>query len=150
MFYEYISSKFISEALELKKAGKTVYVVTRNMVTPSYAELGYEKARREGVVFIHLEEDEKVDFSEGEARISGAGRELTLPVDAVIRSEDYGSFQGQGISFPVPFRAATQVVSDKMGTQEVSRGIHKASKRENGSREILGALGRDAPRCRRG
>ena len=44
IFYEYISSRFIALGLDLKKAGKAVYMVTRNMVTPSYAELEYERA----------------------------------------------------------------------------------------------------------
>ncbi|MEI9479304.1 MAG: FAD-dependent oxidoreductase, partial [Deltaproteobacteria bacterium] len=50
MFYEFVSSKFIEAARDLRKAGKAVYVLTRNMVTPSYSEIAYEEARREGIV----------------------------------------------------------------------------------------------------
>jgi hypothetical protein len=37
---------------------------------PSYAELTYEEARQEGVIFIHLEEREE-GFAGNKARISG-------------------------------------------------------------------------------
>ena len=143
VFYEYISSRFISEALELKKAGKTVYVVTRNMVTPSYAELGYERARREGVVFIHLEEDEKVDFSEGEARISGAGKELTLPVDAVIRLDDY-MVLFKDREFLSLYRSEPQLrwSPTKWGRKKYHVGFIRHPRGERWEpREILGALG---------
>src|SRR5208282_2255402 len=52
MFFEFISARFLEMAQQLVRAGKRVYVVTRNMVTPSYGELDYEEARRLGVVFI--------------------------------------------------------------------------------------------------
>jgi heterodisulfide reductase subunit A-like polyferredoxin len=89
MFYEFVSSKFINIARDLKKAGKVVYVLTKNMVMPSYAEIIYEEARREGIIFIHLEEGESVVFEDGKARITGLKRELILNADKVILFDDY-------------------------------------------------------------
>ena len=37
IFYEFVSSKFIEAARDLRMAGKSVYVLTRNMVAPSLA-----------------------------------------------------------------------------------------------------------------
>ncbi len=65
MYYEYMSSKFISMARDVARAGKTAYVVTKNMVTPSYGEIAYEEARREGIIFIHLEEEDRLSVNGG-------------------------------------------------------------------------------------
>jgi heterodisulfide reductase subunit A-like polyferredoxin len=89
IFYEFVSSKFIAMARDLKRAGKTVYVVTRNVVAPSYDELEYEEARREGVIVIHLEEGETISFSDGKAVIQGPGKEMNLAVDRVVQFDDY-------------------------------------------------------------
>jgi len=43
IFYEFVSSRFIEAARDLRKAGKSVYVLTRNMVAPSYGEIAYEE-----------------------------------------------------------------------------------------------------------
>ena len=78
MFYEFFSENFMLEALKLKKKRKDVIFVTRNLVTPSYAEVLYEQARREGVIFIHLEEDERIDLHENGAVISGPRGEMAV------------------------------------------------------------------------
>ncbi len=88
MFYEYFSLVFVELALKLVERKKQVYVVTRNSVFPSYEELIYEKARREGVVFIHLEEDERVSFDKGSLRIEG-GKKIEIKVDHLILMEDF-------------------------------------------------------------
>jgi len=88
-FYEFISSKFIDMAWEMKREGKEVYVVTRNMVTPSYGEVSYEKARKEGVIFIHLEEDEKISSINGSFKITGSARDITIDGARIIYLDDY-------------------------------------------------------------
>jgi heterodisulfide reductase subunit A-like polyferredoxin len=143
MFSEYISSRFIAMAKDLKKAGKTVYVVTKNMVTPSYAELAYEEARREGVLFIHLEEEEGLSFHEGKAHISGGGREFALAVDTVIRSEDYASFF-KDREFLSLYRSEPQLrwSPTKWGRKKYHVGFIRHPRAERWEpREILGALG---------
>ena len=89
MFFEFVSARFLEMARFLAGTGKTVYFVTRNMVTPSYGELDYEETRRLGVIFIHLEEGEEIAFDNDEVRIEGPGRAFVLKVDRVIRSDDY-------------------------------------------------------------
>ncbi len=89
MFYEFFSSRFIEAARNLRRAGKTVYVLTRNMAAPSYEELAYEEARREGVLFVHLEEGEDVRLDGGSVVVAGGGREMSFAVDRVFRLEDY-------------------------------------------------------------
>jgi heterodisulfide reductase subunit A-like polyferredoxin len=143
MFYEYISSKFIEAARELKKAGKTVYVLTRNMVTPSYGEITYEEARREGIVFVHLEEDEAVTFEGDRVRIRRGGRELAFTADKVIRFDDYTALL-QNREFLSLYRSEPQIrwSPTKWGRKKYHIGFirHPREKRwEN--REILGALG---------
>jgi heterodisulfide reductase subunit A-like polyferredoxin len=143
MFNEYISSKFITMARELAKAGKTVYVVTRNMVTPSYAELTYEQARREGIIFIHLEEEEGISFDEGKVRIMGYGKDLAFPVDKVVRSEDYGDFfsDREFLSFS---RSEPQLrwSPTKWSRKKYHVGFIRHPRDERWEpREILGALG---------
>ena len=89
MHFEFVSSRFVEMAVLLAARGTRVYVVTRNMVCPSYGELEYEKARRLGVIFIHLEEGESVSFHEGEARIQGPARSLTIQADRITCSDDW-------------------------------------------------------------
>ncbi|MDR2017406.1 MAG: FAD-dependent oxidoreductase [Syntrophobacterales bacterium] len=143
VFYEYISSRFISLARGLKKEGKTVYVVTRNMVAPSYAELAYEKARREGVVFIHLEEGDSVGFGHGEAWFSGPARVFTLTVDTVVRFEDYAAlFKDR--EFLSLYRSEPQLrwSPTKWARKKYHVGFIRHPRGERWeAREILGALG---------
>lgn len=143
MFYEYISAKFIDMARDLKKAGKTVYVVTKNMVTPSYGELIYEEARREGIIFIHLEEEETVDFDGGKARVAGLKREFILNADKVIRFDDYtGLFKDK--EFLSLYRSEPQLrwSPTKWGRKRYHVGFirHPRAQRWE-AREVLGALG---------
>jgi NAD-dependent dihydropyrimidine dehydrogenase PreA subunit len=106
MAYEYASSRFITEAREARKAGRTVYVLTRNVSAPSYDEIAYEEARREGVLFIHLEEGEDVVF--GDDAVALPARALTLPVDEVVRLDDYAdAFRGK--EFLSAFRSEPQL-----------------------------------------
>jgi heterodisulfide reductase subunit A-like polyferredoxin len=143
MFYEFVSAKFIAMARDLKKAGKTVYVLTKNMVTPSYDELIYEEARREGIVFIHLEEGEIVTFDDGKARITGLKRELLLNVDKVIRFDDY-AYLFKEKEFLSLYRSEPQLrwSPTKWGRKRYHVGFirHPRDKRWE-PREILGALG---------
>jgi NAD-dependent dihydropyrimidine dehydrogenase PreA subunit len=143
MFYEYISSKFIEKARELKKAGKAVYVVTRNMVAPSYAELIYEEARREGIVFVHLEEDEVANFDGDHVYIQRDGRELVFNTDKVIRFDDYAALM-QSKEFLSLYRSEPQIrwSPTKWGRKRYHIGFirHPREKRWE-KRELLGALG---------
>lgn len=143
MFCEYTSSKFIEAARELKKAGKGVYVVTRNMVTPSYGEITYEEARREGIVFVHLEEDERITFDGAHARIQREGRELILKADKIIRFDDYANtFKDR--EFLSLYRSEPQIrwSPTKWGRKRYHVGFirHPREKRWE-KRELLGALG---------
>jgi heterodisulfide reductase subunit A-like polyferredoxin len=143
IFYEYVSSKFIEVARDLRKAGKVVYVVTRNMVTPSYGELTYEEARREGIVFVHLEEDETVTFDADHVRIAREGRELIFNADKVIRFDDYAdTFKDR--EFLSLYRSEPQLrwSPTKWGRKKYHAGFirHPRDKRWE-RRELLGALG---------
>ncbi len=143
IFYEYISAKFIDMARTLAGAGKTVYVVTKNMVMPSYGELVYEEARRQGVVFINLEEGEKIDFENGSARITGFKRDLVLDADRIVKSDDYkNSFKdGEFLSL---YRSEPQLrwSPTKWSRKKYHVGFirHPRDKRWE-PREVLGALG---------
>jgi heterodisulfide reductase subunit A-like polyferredoxin len=143
MFYEFVSAKFIAMARDLKKAGKTVYVLTKNMVTPSYGELIYEETRREGIVFIHLEEGETVAFDDGKARIAGLKRELLLNAGKVIRFDDY-AYLFKEKEFLSLYRSEPQLrwSPTKWGRKRYHVGFirHPRDKRWE-PREILGALG---------
>jgi heterodisulfide reductase subunit A-like polyferredoxin len=143
IFYEYISAKFIDMARSLAQAGKTVYIVTKNMVTPSYGELTFEEARREGIVFINLEEDERADFESGRVRITGLGRDLVLDVDRVVRFDDYRDlFKDR--EFLSLYRSEPQLrwSPTKWGRKRYHVGFirHPRDKRWE-AREVLGALG---------
>lgn len=143
IFYEYVSSKFIEKARELKKRGKAVYVVTRNMVTPSYAELAYEQARREGIVFIHLEEGEEIALEKNCVRIQRDGREMVFDADTVITFDDYVELM-QGREFLSLYRSEPQIrwSPTKWGRKKYHVGFirHPREKRWE-KRELLGALG---------
>jgi heterodisulfide reductase subunit A-like polyferredoxin len=143
IFYEYASSKFIDVARDLRKAGKAVYVVTRNMVAPSYGELTYEEARREGIVFVHLEEDETVTFNGDHVHIQREGRELIFNADKIVRFDDYAdTFKDR--EFLSLYRSEPQLrwSPTKWGRKKYHVGFirHPREKRWE-RRELLGALG---------
>jgi heterodisulfide reductase subunit A-like polyferredoxin len=143
LFYEFISAKFIEAARALRKAGKTVYVVTRNMVTPSYGELAYESARREGIVFVPLEEDEQISFDKNRVCIAGGGKELVLNADAIIRFDDYAEHM-QGREFLSLYRSEPQLrwSPTKWGRKKYHAGYIRHPREQRWERrEILGALG---------
>ena len=143
IFYEFISARFIALAREIKRAGKTVSVVTQNMVTPSYGELLYEEARREGVVFIHLEEGETIAFDDAKARIAGLKKELVLNVDKIIRFDDYAHlFKDK--EFLSLYRSEPQLrwSPTKWGRKKYHVGFIRHPRDERWEpREVLGALG---------
>ncbi len=143
ILYEFFSMKFIEVAKELKKAGKMVYVVTRNMVTPSYGELTYEDARKDGIIFIHLEEDEKIACNDKEVRITRKDRELLLNPDRIIRFDDY-AVQCRDREFLSLYRSEPQLrwSPTKWGRKKYHTGFirHPREKRWEG-RELLGASG---------
>jgi heterodisulfide reductase subunit A-like polyferredoxin len=143
IFYEFVSSKFIEAARDLRKAGKAVYVVTRNMVTPSYGELTYEEARREGIVFVHLEEDETVSFDGKRVCVAREGRELIINAGTIVRFDDYAElFKDR--EFLSLYRSEPQLrwSPTKWGRKKYHVGFirHPRAKRWE-RREILGALG---------
>lgn len=143
IFYEYISSRFIAVARSLVRAGKTAYIITRNVVTPSYEELDYEKARREGVIFIHLEEDEQVIFEQEAVRLEGGKRDLKIQVDRIVAFDDFIElFRDR--EFLSLYRSEPQLrwSPTKWGRKKYHVGFirHPRSQRWE-AREILGALG---------
>jgi heterodisulfide reductase subunit A-like polyferredoxin len=143
IFYEFVSSKFIAMARDLRDAGKTVYVVTRNVVAPSYDELEYEEARREGVIVIHLEEGETISLSDGAVRINGPGREMSLSVDRVIQFDDYAHLFKDG-EFLSLYRSEPQLRWNptRWGRKRYHVGFIRHPRAERWEkREILGALG---------
>ncbi len=143
IFYEYMSARFINQAREMKKAGKTVYVVTQNMVTPSYGELLYEEARREGILFIHLEEGETAAFYDGKAHITGLKKTLTLDVERIICFDDYAHlFKDK--EFLSLYRSEPQLrwSPTKWGRKRYHVGFIRHPREERWEqREMLGALG---------
>ena len=143
MYYEFFSSRFIEAARKLRAAGKTVYVLTRNMAAPSYEELAYEAARREGVLFIHLEEGEDVTFGSGPVVVSGGGRQMRFAVDKVIRLDDCAAAL-RGKEFLSAYRSEPQLrwSPTKWGRKRYHVGFirHPRAARWE-AREVLGALG---------
>jgi heterodisulfide reductase subunit A-like polyferredoxin len=143
IFYEYISSKFIAMARDLNRSGKTVYVFTQNMVMPSYGEIVYEDARREGVLFIHLEEGEKFTFNHGKANIMGLKRQLDFAVERIIRFDDYTAlFRDR--EFLSLYRSEPQLrwSPTKWSRKRYHVGFIRHPRAERWEpREILGALG---------
>jgi len=143
MFYEFFSEKFILEALRLKQKKKDVIVVTRNLVTPSYSELLYEEARREGVIFIHLEEDERIDLLQNGAVISGPKGEVAIAAGTVVTMDEYADAMRQR-EFLIQYRSEPQL---RWSPTKWDRGRYhagfirfpRAGRWEE--REVLGALG---------
>ncbi|HEY3277868.1 MAG TPA: 4Fe-4S binding protein [Syntrophorhabdaceae bacterium] len=140
-FAEYLSSRFIRIAAALIRKGKKVYVVTKNLVTPSLAELEYEKARRDGVFFIHLEEGEQITFDGESIHISG--RNLSLEAQLVVKSDDYEPlFRDR--EFLSLYRSEPQLrwSPTKWGRKRYHAGFirHPREKRWE-EREVYGALG---------
>jgi NAD-dependent dihydropyrimidine dehydrogenase PreA subunit len=109
----------------------------------SEGELAYEEARREGVLFIHLEEGEDVVFEGGAATIRGPGRELALAVDRIIRFDDYmDAFKGK--DFLSVYRSEPQLrwSPTKWGRKKYHVGFIRHPRAERWeARELLGALG---------
>ena len=143
LFSEFISAKFTEAARDLRKAGKTVYIVTRNMVTPSYGELNYELARREGIIFIHLEEDERFSFTGNRVSITRGDRELVINADTIIRFDDYAE-RMQGREFLSLNRSEPQLrwSPTKWGRKKYHAGFIRHPREQRWEkREILGALG---------
>ncbi len=143
MFYEFFSERFIRKALELKKQGRDVYVVTRNLVTPSYSEVLYEEARREGVVFIHLEEEESLELKKIGATISGPRGDLFLAADTIVSMDQYAHLV-QDREFLIQYRSEPQLrwSPTKWDRQRYHAGFirfPRASRWQE--RETLGALG---------
>ncbi len=118
-------------------------MVTRNMVMPSYAELDYEKARREGVLFIHAEEDEKVEITDRGVIVRGPKREISLSADRVITCEEYlDLFKDR--PFLMKFRSEPQLrwSPTKWGRKRYHVGfIRHPRARRWAEREVFGALG---------
>lgn len=143
VFYEFASSRFIEMARDLKRAGKAVYVVTRNMVSPSYSEITYEEARREGIVFVHLEEDETMAFDGARARILRGGRELIINADSIVRFDDYADMF-KDMEFLSVYRSEPQIrwSPTKWGRKKYHVGFIRHPRDQRWEpREILGALG---------
>jgi ferredoxin/thioredoxin reductase len=142
-FYEFISSKFIEATRALRKAGKTVYVVTRNMVTPSIGELTYEMARREGIVFVPLEEDEDISFDSNRVCIARGGKELIINAGTIIHFDDYAElFKGK--DFLSLYRSEPQLrwSPTKWGRRKYHAGFIRHPREQRWEkREVLGALG---------
>ena len=143
MFAEFISAKFTEAARKLRQSGKTVYIVTKNMVTPSYGELAYESARREGVVFVHLEEDERVSFAGNRVCIAREGKELIIDAGAVIRFDAYAELL-KDREFLSRYRSEPQLrwSPTKWGRKKYHVGFIRHPRAQRWERrEILGALG---------
>ncbi len=143
MFYEYMSARFIEAARKLNEADKTVYIVTKNTVMPSYDEVTFEKARREGVIIINLEEGENFSASDGAIHIGGPGRDLTLAADRVVSFDDYTEhFKGR--EFLCVYRSEPQLRWNptRWSRKKYHIGFlrHPRDRRWK-PREVLGALG---------
>ena len=95
------------------------------------------------MIFVHLEEGESISFGEGEARISGSGRDLALAVDTVVRFEDYAAlFKDR--EFLSLYRSEPQLrwSPTKWGRKKYHVGFIRHPRGERWEpREILGALG---------
>ena len=110
---------------------------------PSYAELLYEQARRDGVVFIHLEEDERIDLHEREAVISGPKGKMVLSAGRVVTLEHYADGMRQR-EFLMQYRSEPQLrwSPTKWDRERYHAGFirfPRANRWEE--REVLGALG---------
>ncbi len=143
MFYEYMSARFVEAARALKKAGKTVYIVTKNIVMPSYDEVAFEEARREGVIVINLEENQSFVPGNGSFAVTGGGKDLSFDVDHIIHFNDYtGNFAGR--EFLSVYRSEPQLRWNptRWSRKKYHVGFlrHPRDKRWK-PREILGAVG---------
>ena len=113
------------------------------MVTPSYGELRYEEARRQGVVFVHLEEGETLTVDGTTAHVSGLGRELAIDVEQVIFSDDYLDLFADK-EFLSVHRSEPQLrwSPTKWGRRRYHVGFLRHPRDERWEpREVLGALG---------
>ena len=143
MFYEYMSARFVEAARTLKQAGKTVYIVTKNIVMPSYDELTFEKARREGVIVINLEEGQSFAVANGSFAVKGGEKDLSFDVDHIIYFNDYtGNFEGR--EFLSVYRSEPQLRWNptRWSRKKYHVGFlrHPRDKRWK-PREVLGAIG---------
>ncbi|HPU29990.1 MAG TPA: FAD-dependent oxidoreductase [Syntrophorhabdaceae bacterium] len=142
MFYEYASSRFVKIAKELIGLGKKVYVITKNLVVPSYGEIEYELIKEEGVIFINLEEGEYLETKDGKVVITGGKRELSFNVDRMVFMEDLisGHKTKEFLSF---YRSEPQLrwSPTKWNRERFHIGFirHPRAERWEG-REIIGAL----------
>lgn len=143
MLSEFISHVFISRAQELARQGKKVAVVTRNMVMPSYGELFYEEVRRDGVLFLHLEEDHSISFRDGRALISGPGQNTEIDAAQVVLLDDYARILG-GKNFLIQYRSEPQLrwSPTKWERQQFNIGFLRYPRSDRWrDREFFGALG---------
>jgi heterodisulfide reductase subunit A-like polyferredoxin len=143
MFYEYMSARFVEAARSLKKAGKTVYIVTKNIVMPSYDEVTFEKARREGIIVINLEEGQSFVPGNGSFAVTGGGNNLSFDADHIVSFEDYtDNFAGR--EFLSVYRSEPQLRWNptRWSRKKYHVGFlrHPRDKRWK-PREILGAVG---------
>ncbi|HOJ43891.1 MAG TPA: FAD-dependent oxidoreductase, partial [Syntrophorhabdaceae bacterium] len=142
MFYEYASSRFIEIAKRLISSGKKVYIITKNLVVPSYGELDYEAIKEQGVIFINLEENERLEKKEERVVITGGKRELSFTVDRIIFMDDFISSlkTKEFLSF---YRSEPQLrwSPTKWNRERFHVGFirHPRAKRWEG-RELIGAL----------
>ncbi|HEY9753562.1 MAG TPA: FAD-dependent oxidoreductase [Oculatellaceae cyanobacterium] len=143
LFYEFMSGVFTHLAREMNRSGKTVYVVTRNVVMPSYAELKYEEARKEGVNFVHLEETDRIELDERSVTITGMTKDVTFNVDRIVRFEDYRHLFTDK-EFLSLYRSEPQLrwSPTKWSRKRYHVGFIRHPREERWEpREILGALG---------
>jgi len=142
MFYEYISSRFLEIAKELVSSGKKVYIITKNLVVPSYGEIEYEAIKGEGVIFINLEEGERVEKKDGKVVITGGKRDLSFVVDRMVFMEDLLT-ELKTKEFLSFYRSEPQLrwSPTKWNRERFHAGFirHPRAKRWEG-REIIGAL----------
>ncbi len=143
MFYEFMSARFIEAARKIRQDGKTVYLVTKNAVMPSYDEVTFEKARREGVVVINLEEDQAFTATNGGFTITGGGKNLSFSVDHIISFNDYtGSFADR--EFLSVYRSEPQLRWNPTRWSRKRYHVGFLRHPRDGrwkSREVLGAVG---------
>ncbi len=143
MLYEFFSERFMLKALELRKKGKDVVFVTRNLVMPSYSELLYERARREGVLFVHLEEDDRIDLRQDSAVVRSPRGEFVLSAERIITLAQYADVVRER-EFLMQYRSEPQL---RWSPTRWDRGRYhagfirfpRADRWEE--REVLGALG---------
>jgi ferredoxin len=113
------------------------------MVTPSIGELTYEMARREGIVFVPLEEDEDISFDSNRVCIARGGKELIINAGTIIHFDDYAElFKGK--DFLSLYRSEPQLrwSPTKWGRRKYHAGFIRHPREQRWEkREVLGALG---------